>query len=109
VEEDFILLKKDTLNLVKVRNTPVKKEVPLSLELEILTLMIDLQTQKELLTYYTANNLTWNIGSINMGNYSKIHLPVVPSFFLFNSTSVLVKQYFGLISFELLLDFIEIS
>ena len=43
----------------------------------ILTILIDLETSKELLTYYIDYNITWAFGKINVGNYSKFGLSVL--------------------------------
>ena len=69
--------------------------------------MVDLLTSKELLTYYTANNMTWSIGNINEGNYSKINLQDIPTFYLFNSTNYEIKRNVGTLSFSSLQDFIS--
>jgi hypothetical protein len=71
--------------------------------------MVDLDTPKELLTYYIDNNISWSIGSINEGNYSKINIEYVPTFFLFNVTSHQIGKHIGIMIFEELFTFINSS
>ena len=66
-----------------------------TIEVTILTLMIDINNSKNLLTFYINNNLTWKIGWCNQGNYSKLNFGWVPTFYAFNSTSQLIKQQIG--------------
>ncbi len=71
--------------------------------------MVDLDTPKELLTYYIDNNISWSIGSINEGNYSKINIEWVPTFLLFNVASHQIGKHIGIMVFEKLLTFINSS
>lgn len=80
-----------------------------SLNVVILTLLIDLDSSKELLTYYIDNNLSWFIGMINQGNYSKILLTSVPTFYFFNTTSQEINSGIGTMSLETLKSFISSS
>ena len=73
----------------------------------ILTLLIDLETSKDLLTYYIEYNITWDFGKINEGNYSKFGLSVVPTFYLFNQTGHEVDLHKGEMELTQLLSFIN--
>ena len=75
----------------------------------ILTLLIDLETTKELLTYYINNNITWTLGNIKEENYSKLGLTVVPTFYMFNQTRQEINCWKGEMSISQLLVFTEIT
>ena len=75
----------------------------------ILTLLIDLETTKDLLTYYIDYNITWTFGKINEGNYSKVGLTIVPTFYLFNQTGHEINFQKGEMSFSQLLIFADIE
>lgn len=75
----------------------------------VLTLLIDLNTSKDLLTYYIDHNITWEFGKINEGNYSIFGLSVVPTFYLFNQTGHEIDLCKGEMSLSQLLTFIDFS
>ncbi|MHA2256337.1 MAG: TlpA family protein disulfide reductase, partial [Candidatus Heimdallarchaeaceae archaeon] len=72
----------------------------------VLTLLIDLIKAKELLTYYINQNITWELGMVNYGNYTLVDLTVVPTFFLLNQTGHEVNQNEGIMSLSQLSDFL---
>ncbi|MCG3221498.1 MAG: hypothetical protein H7641_08970, partial [Candidatus Heimdallarchaeota archaeon] len=64
-------------------------------------------TTKDLLTYYIDNNITWEIGRINEGNYTKIGLSVIPTFYLLNQTGFEIELWKGEMDLSQLLSFID--
>ena len=78
-------------------------------DIVILTLMIDLETSKELLTYYINNNISWLIGSINEANHTKIGLEWVPAFYLFNTSGELIKTKQSEMNYEELMNFLSMD
>ena len=75
----------------------------------ILTLLVDLETSKELLTYYIDYNISWIFGKINEENYSLFDLSIVPTFYLFNQTGNEISSWKGEMNLKQLLTFIDIE
>ncbi len=73
----------------------------------LLTLFIDLSTQKELLDYYISNNVTWLVGRIDYSTYSTLGLSFVPSFHLFDRNSNELKSVQTNLSLKELWDFVN--
>lgn len=74
----------------------------------LLTLLIDLSTQKELLDYYIYNDISWTIGSISEEYYSLINLTEVPCFYYINTTKNLIGTYTGYTNLHSLKELIGI-
>jgi len=77
-----------------------------NIDLTILTLLIDVHTEKELLDYCITYNLCWLIGDITESNYLKLNLKWIPTFYLFNVSKVLVAEHENNMNYEQLYDFV---
>jgi hypothetical protein len=78
------------------------------MDIVLLTLMMDLDTTKDLLTYHIDYNISWEFGRIDRGNYSLFGLSAVPSFYLFNQTGHEIKYSEGRMTLLELVNFIDL-